>query len=143
MERYIYPAVFDLGDEGRYCITFPDLPGIISQGDNVEHSLAMAKEALELHLYGMEEDGEEIPAPSNPGMITAPAGGFVSLVEANMPIFREKMANKSVNATVTMPRWLKALADKEKINYSHVLQSGLKERLGVSDYTPVKRGRQG
>lgn len=142
MERYIYPAVFDPGEEHGYCITFPDLPGIVSEGDNIEHSLAMAKEALELHLYGLEEDGEEFPVPSDPSRLPAPAGGFVSLVEANMPIFREKMANRSVNATVTMPRWLKALADREKINFSHVLQSGLKERLGVHDYSPVKKGKK-
>lgn len=140
MDKYIFPAVFDPCEEQPgYCITFPDLPGIVTQGDTIEESLAMVKEALELHLFGMEEDGEEIPEPSNPGQLVVPAGGFVSLIEAFMPIFREKMANKAVNATVTMPRWLKILADKEKINYSHVLQSGLKERLGVYEFAERKK----
>lgn len=132
--RYIYPAVFDPCEEGGYCVTFPDLPGIVTEGDTIEESLLMAKEALELHLYGMEIDGDDIPSPSDPSGIVSPTGGFVSLIDAVMPIFREKMANKSVNATVTMPRWLKALADRENVNFSLVLQSGLKERLGVYEY---------
>jgi predicted RNase H-like HicB family nuclease len=139
MERYIYPAVFDPCEEGGYCITFPDLPGIVTEGETVEDSLSMAKEALELHLYGMEGDGDEIPTPINPSKINAPPGGFVSMVEAFMPLFREKMANESVSTTVTMPRWLKGLADKKKINFSHVLQSGLKDCLGVYDYRQLKQ----
>ncbi|MBP2638690.1 MAG: hypothetical protein H6Q72_4597 [Firmicutes bacterium] len=143
MDKYIFPAVFDPCEEQPgYCITFPDLPGIVTQGDTVEESLAMAKEALELHLFGMEEDSEEIPVPSNPSQLIAPPGGFISLVEASMPIFREKMANKAVNATVTMPRWLKTLAEDRKINFSQVLQSGLKERLGVHEFAPTKSGKK-
>lgn len=136
-ERYIYPAMFDLCEEGGYCITFPDLPGIVTQGDTVEESLSMAKEALELHLYGMEEDDDPIPEPTHPSNVEVPEGSFVSMVEAVMPLFRDRMANKSVTATVTMPRWLKKLADKNNINYSHVLQSGIKDRLGVYDYRPT------
>lgn len=35
MSKYIYPAVFHPGepDEGGYTVTFPDLPGCISEGD--------------------------------------------------------------------------------------------------------------
>ena len=141
-ERYIYPAVFDPCEEGGYCITYPDLPGIVSEGDTVEECLSMAKEALELHLYGMEEDSDPIPEPTHPSRVEVPKGGFVSMVEAVMPLFRDKMANKSVTATVTLPRWLKSLADKNSINYSHVLQSGIKDRLGVYDYRQTGKGKK-
>lgn len=104
-DRYIYPAVFEPCEEGGYCITFPDLPGIVTQGDTMEEALDMAKEALELHLFGMEEDSDPIPSASNPCQLDMPEGGFISLVEAVMPMFREKMATKSVSATVTLPRW--------------------------------------
>lgn len=135
---YIYPAVFDPCEEGGYCVTFPDLPGIVTEGDSIEESLAMAKEALELHLYGMEEDSDPIPEASNPGQLKAPEGGFISLVDAYMPLFREKQANKAVKVTVTIPGWLKGEADKNGINYSHVLQTGIKERLGVYEYRQQK-----
>jgi predicted RNase H-like HicB family nuclease/uncharacterized protein YuzE len=79
--KYIFPAIFDPCEEDGYCITFPDLPGIVTEGDTIEESLAMAKEALELHLYGMKADGEPIPEPTPPNKITVPEGGFVNLIE--------------------------------------------------------------
>ena len=50
-----------------------------------------------------------------------------------MPPFREKMLNKATNKTVTIPRWLDILAKKNNVNYSHLLQSSLKQYLGVSE----------
>lgn len=35
---------------------------------------------------------------------------------------RDEMANKSVNKTVTLPRWLNKAAEDAKINFSQVLQ---------------------
>ncbi|MEW6081072.1 MAG: type II toxin-antitoxin system HicB family antitoxin [Bacillota bacterium] len=134
VDKYIYPAVFnpdERGPEYGYTVTFPDLPGCITEGDSLENALSMAQEALQLHLYGMEEDGDAIPAPTPPEKVTAPEGGFVTLVQAIMPLIRERMANKSVNKTLTLPKWLNDLAEEKRINFSHVLQSGLKERLGV------------
>lgn len=61
MDKYIYPALFESSEDGGYCITFPDLPGCITEGDTLTEALTMAKDALELHLYGMEDDGDEIP----------------------------------------------------------------------------------
>lgn len=134
VDKYIYPAVFDpdeRGPEHGFTVTFPDLPGCITEGDNLEDALSMAQEALQLHLYGMEEDGDAIPVPTPPEKVTAPEGGFVTLIQAIMPLARERMANKSVNKTLTLPKWLNDLAEEKRINFSHVLQSGLKERLGV------------
>ena len=59
--RYIYPALFDYADDG-ITVTFPDLPGCITCGQHDEEAFFMAKEALALHLFGFEEDGEPIPS---------------------------------------------------------------------------------
>jgi len=139
MDKYIFPAVFDPCEEGGYCITFPDLPGIVTEGDTVEDAYDMAKEAMELHLWGMEDDGDPIPAPSPPNMIKVPAGGFVSLVEALMPPIRDKMANKAINKTLTLPKWLNDLGESRKVNFSHILQNDLKSYLGVRDYQAKKQ----
>ena len=47
---------------GGYSVTFPGIPGCITQGDTLEEALAMAKEAMELVL---EEylDGRSLPVP--------------------------------------------------------------------------------
>ena len=131
-DNYIFPAVFHITDKG-ISIHFPDLPGCLPCADNLEVAFQHAKEALQLHIYGMEEDGEEIPAPSKITGIELRDGETIAMIEAWMPPFREKMLNKSVNKTVTIPRWLDILAKKEKVNYSHLLQESIKKYLGVND----------
>lgn len=58
---YCYAAILEKGKEGGYGVYFPDLPGCVSGGDTMEEAMRDAKEALLLHLYGMEEDGEKFP----------------------------------------------------------------------------------
>lgn len=47
-----------------YGVSVPDLPGCISAGSTVDEALLMIREAIELHLWGMVEDGQNIPEPS-------------------------------------------------------------------------------
>ncbi len=63
MRKLTYFAIFEPTEAG-YSVYFPDLPGCISFGKNFEEAQKEAADALRLHLYGMEKDGEEIPLPS-------------------------------------------------------------------------------
>ena len=63
MKKVTYMAVFEPGDDG-YSVYFPDLPGCVSFGGDFETARREAADALGLHLYGMEKDGERIPPPS-------------------------------------------------------------------------------
>ena len=47
-----------------YGVSIPDLPGCVTAGDTIEDALVMAKEAIELHLAGMLDDGVELPEPT-------------------------------------------------------------------------------
>ena len=40
---YRYPALFESCEEGGYTVTFPDLPGIVTEGDDVDEAIAMQK----------------------------------------------------------------------------------------------------
>lgn len=42
----------------------PDLPGCVAAGETREETVQLMKEAIEFHLEGMREDGDEIPQPS-------------------------------------------------------------------------------
>jgi predicted RNase H-like HicB family nuclease len=137
MDRYIYPAVFERDEDG-YAVTFPDLPGCITCGDNLQDAYLMAKDALELHLYGMEEDKDEIPTPCQPENISIDTDSFITLIEAYMPLIRDEMANKSIKKTLTIPKWLNDLGERKKVNFSLILQNALKENLGIFDYTNKK-----
>ncbi|WP_028592952.1 type II toxin-antitoxin system HicB family antitoxin [Paenibacillus massiliensis] len=138
MDKFIYPAIFEKGEVKGYTVTFPDLPGAITEGDDMEEALRMARECLELHLYGMEEDQDEIPNPTDPTAVLPPKGSFVTMIEVRMGSIRDEMMNKSVTKNVTIPRWLEKEAAREKLNFSQVLQQALKERLGVKDYPTAK-----
>jgi predicted RNase H-like HicB family nuclease len=63
MRKLTYFAVFEPAKMG-YSVYFPDLPGCISYGEDLEDAQKQAAEALGLHIYGMEKDGDEIPVPS-------------------------------------------------------------------------------
>lgn len=133
-DRYVFPALFEPGDNsGYYVVTFPDLPGCVTEGGTIEEALAMARDALELHLYGMEQDAEPIPKPSMPDKVAATTPAFVTLVDVWMPPVRDEMANKAVKKTLTIPKWLDDLADEHEVNYSRVLQEALKDYLVVRD----------
>lgn len=58
----MYPAKFIHENRGEYSVLFPDLKGCCTCGDNWEHALLMAKEALGLYLVALEEHGHVAPA---------------------------------------------------------------------------------
>ncbi|MDL2264662.1 type II toxin-antitoxin system HicB family antitoxin [Synergistaceae bacterium OttesenSCG-928-I11] len=130
-DRYVFPAFFSYGEGGRIGVVFPDLPGCVSQGDDDEDAMRMAKEALVFHLWGMEEDECAIPPATQARALTPEGDQVVVLVEAFMPPFRERMNNRSVTKTVTVPRWLEVEAKAANLNYSQILQDGIMERLGI------------
>ncbi|MFD2692380.1 hypothetical protein [Sporolactobacillus shoreicorticis] len=79
----------------------------------------------------MKKDGSIIPAPSNPSNIKALSEGFVVLVEAWTDIVRDEAENKAIKKTLTIPKWLNDEAEKNKINFSQLLQFTIKEQLGI------------
>jgi predicted RNase H-like HicB family nuclease len=47
-----------------YSAHVPDLPGCVAAGDTLEETEQLMREAIEMHLEGMREDGDSIPEPS-------------------------------------------------------------------------------
>lgn len=60
-----YIALIHKEKDSDYGVSFPDLPGVITAGSDLEEARAMAAEALALHLEGLQVDGEPIPEPSS------------------------------------------------------------------------------
>lgn len=133
-DKYIYPAVFSFDDDG-IAVEFPDLPGCLTCGDDEDDAIKMAKDALGLHLYGMERDNDDIPIPSSISEIKTESNQAVILIDVWMPIIRDEIENRAIKKTLTIPKWLNDIAEKNKINFSHVLQSALKEHLGLNKQT--------
>lgn len=63
MRQYIALIHKDAGSD--YGVSFPDLPGCVTAGTDLDDARVMAEEALALHLEGMEADHDPIPEPSS------------------------------------------------------------------------------
>lgn len=64
VEQITFQGVFEPTAGNGFSVYFPDLPGCASYGDTLSEAQKNAQDALGLHLYGMEKDGDPIPAPS-------------------------------------------------------------------------------
>lgn len=128
----VYPAIFSHDDDG-ITITFPDLPGCISCAQTDEEALHMARDALGAWIVATEDLGEPVPRPSRTSDLRHGPNEAVCLVDAWLPIFREERRAGSVKKNVTVPLWLNVLAEKAGLNFSQVLQAGLKSSLGIQD----------
>lgn len=131
-DRYIYPAIFSYAADG-ITIEFPDLPGCLPCGKTNEEALKNAKEAMALHLWGIENDNEPIPEPTSIDKIELKPNQIAVLVEVFMPVYREALENQSVKKTLTIPLWLNKIAEEHHVNFSQILQAALKEYLGIHD----------
>jgi predicted RNase H-like HicB family nuclease len=56
-----YTILIHKADEGGFWAEVPALSGCFSQGETIEETIANTKEAIELHISCLREDGEEIP----------------------------------------------------------------------------------
>jgi predicted RNase H-like HicB family nuclease len=51
--------------ENNYAAYVPDLLGCVATGKTIEETEQQIREAIEVHLRGMREDGLPIPEPSS------------------------------------------------------------------------------
>jgi predicted RNase H-like HicB family nuclease len=92
-----------------YGVSFPDFPGVITAGKNLDDARAMADEALALHIEGMVEDGAAIPEPSSLEEIMARPenrDGVAILVAVKTD------THKTVRVNVTLPADVLAQIDR-------------------------------
>jgi len=130
MKETTYFAVFEPSETG-FGVYFPDLPGCITVGKNIQEAKIMAEEALGLHLWGMEKDKDDIPQATKPPFDDLESNAFVMPITVYMSLVKNEMENKSVKKTLTIPYWLNELAEQNQVNFSQLLQTALKEYLKV------------
>lgn len=129
--RYIYPAVFTAESSGGYSVSFPDIEGCYTDGENLLDAMNMASDALALMLYQYEAEGKKAPDPSDPKTIHCESGQFVNYVLADTMEYRKRFNNKAVKKTLSIPEWLNEEAQNANINFSQTLQEALREKLNV------------
>lgn len=129
--RYIYPAIIRFEDNS-YIVNFPDIENCFTFGVNYEDAIDSARDVLELCLYDMEKDGLFIPEASPLNSIKLGANESIVLIEVWMIPVRDKMENRSVKKTLTIPKWINDIGIENDLNFSQLLQAAIKERLGIN-----------
>lgn len=119
-----YPIVLTSTKEG-YTAYIPDF-NLTVKGEKQSDAIDAAKKAVYLWALSEENAEKSIPKPFSTNGIVAKSGQIVTLVDVFLED-QQRMAQKSI----AIPCWLNELAEKENIDFSQVLQEGLKEKLHV------------
>lgn len=126
-----YIAVVHKDTKSDFGVSFPDFPGCITAGSSIDEAKDMAHDAISLHIKGMMEDGENIPAPSkledimdNPDYSDAAAILIVSVSESKP---------RSVRVNITVPedmlRKIDTIAKKRGMSRSSFLVHAAKNAI--------------
>jgi predicted RNase H-like HicB family nuclease len=122
--EYVYPAIFHRNDDNSFTITYPDLPGCISEGKTLGNAMYMAQSALTQWIVYLADKKQEIPGASPIEELRTYNGDFVNLIRA------EVKDAKAVKRTVSIPKWMDDKVIQSGLSLSKVLQDALSERLG-------------
>lgn len=123
-----YPAILDDSEnpKGMYTVTFPDVPGAISQGMGVPEAMANGSEALGLMLYNEEKlpnvsDIKEIQKENQ--------GSLVTMVFSDLAEAKKHVKTPMVKKNTTIPGDLAQKAEEAGINFSKTLTEALEQKL--------------
>lgn len=128
--KKVYPVILT-PDEIGYVVTVPDL-NINTEGDSLAEAIEMARDAIGLWGICEEDAGRTIPEPHSV-KLKHKDNEIVTLVDIDFKAYRRANENRSVRKNVTLPSWLNELAEKNDINFSAVLQEGLKQQLNINN----------
>jgi len=129
MAKYTYPAIFESEGDGGYSIYFPDVEGCYTQAEEIAEGIENAGDALCLMMYELEKQGKTIPKPSNIKDIEIGENNIVTLIACDTVFYKNYFEGKSVKINATIPLWLKEAGEKHNVNFSQILQNGVKEYL--------------
>jgi antitoxin HicB len=114
-QKFDYPFELRPLDEeegGGWLISFPDLPGCMSDGETPEEAIVNGRDALSAWLQATKESGREVPDPGE-----LPSGKFIARVP------------RSLHARLT------ARARQEGVSMNAMVSAFLAESLGRRDET--------
>lgn len=64
MAQHTYRVLLTQEPEGGYTVNVPALPGCVTYGENIEHAISMAQEAIELYVATLRSEGDPVPDDS-------------------------------------------------------------------------------
>lgn len=133
--KLIYPVILTPVKEGGYAVEVPDLD-ISTQGGDVAEAIYMARDAIGMWICYEQDEGRVIPDASDIKNINVQPCEIKTLVDIDVDEYRRAHDNRTIRKNLTLPSWLNDYAEKAGVNFSQILQEGLKKHLGVESYRP-------
>ena len=124
-----YPIILTPAECG-YVVYVPDFD-INTEGDSIANAIEMAADAISLVGITKQDMGQDIPVASS-ALPKCEGNEIAAFAVVDFDAYRRANDMRAVRKNVTIPSYLNELADKAGINFSQVLQDGLKARLGIS-----------
>jgi hypothetical protein len=103
---------------------------INTEGTTVADAIEMAEDAIALCGITMQDMGKEIPAAS-PKLPACGSDEMATFAVVDFDAYRKAYDRRTVRKNVTLPAYLNELAERAGVNFSQVLQDGLKAKLNV------------
>jgi predicted RNase H-like HicB family nuclease len=118
-----YIAIVHKDPKSDFGVSFPDFPGCITAGKNIDDAKDMAKEALTLHIQGMIEDGQDLPSPSNLEEIMADPdfGEATAYLVVEVPDTKPRTVRVNITVPETTLKQIDAAAKKHGMSRSSFL----------------------
>ena len=141
-----YPVVIHKDKRSDYGVTVPDLPGCFSAGVTVDEALAMVKEAVELHLEGLIEEGMAVPDPGRVEDYKRKrnyAGGTWALVSVDQSSLRLKAQRVSITIPERVLDAIDSYADDHGETRSALLTRAALAYIGRAGDKAMPRARRG
>ena len=125
----IYPAIFEPNGQEGILVSFPDLPGCLTEGKNESEAMAQALDALSGHILALRDLGRDVPPPSPLSVLAVPENARAALVpgpEEEAPPVR---INVSINKTLL--REVDAHAKREGMTRSGFLAAAARSLIST------------
>lgn len=129
--KLAYPIVLTPVKEGGYAVNVPDLD-IYTQGKDIADAMYMARDAIGMWICYEQDEGRPIPKPNQITNIKIEPEEIKTLVDIDADEYRRAHDNRTIRKNLTLPSWLNDRAEKAGVNFSQILQEGLKSHLGIT-----------
>ena len=131
-----FPVVVTKKNDGYYMTLLNFRENGISDfttiySENFEDAAFLIRKVLSLTLIDLIHSDKEIPQASSMTNIELKENQFIYYVAIDPVYEAAKLRDKVVNKRINIPAWIESEARKLNINFSKILQNGLKNEVGI------------
>ena len=139
-----YIGLIRKDSQSDYGVSFPDFPGLVTAGIDLDDARRMAEEALALHVDGMLEDGEALPKPSTlEEMMTDPENRDGVAVLVSLKLAARKAVRLNITLAEDILREIDSYAQSHGITRSGFLAQAARLKISVDGAASSSQREQG